>query len=335
MAHVLETSGSSGTPKRVIISEAAAEAATTAANELLGGAGQWVLALPEQYVAARNVMWRNEASGAPLVRTVGSFTAEAFVEALESLEHERRYTSLVPAQLARLVDAAMIEKSFIEPIRRLDRILLGGQRAPAGLIEKASMLGWQVTRTYGATETCGGCVWDGRPIGEMKIRITDQIEVSGPSLADGYEGDPELTAQRFTTDGAGIRWYRTGDAGALIGGQLQVSGRIDDVIISGGMNISLAAVEHVVQVFAPDAVVVSTPHPTWGEVPVVVTTSRPALKEIRAAVANALGKPARPNYVVTVSAIPTTHSGKPDRRKLKRLVASRTAQKSGRRRFFG
>lgn len=335
MSYVLETSGSSGKPKRVILSEEAVRASTDAANEALGGAGQWVLALPEQYVAGQNVLWRNETSGAPLVRTAGSFTAEAFVEALESLEHERRYTSLVPAQLARLVDAADIDRSFIGPIRRLDRILLGGQRAPAGLIERASMIGWKVTRTYGATETCGGCVWDGRPLGSTKLRITDQIEISGPMLADGYEDDVEATEKRFFEDAAGVRWYRTGDAGALIGGQLQVSGRIDDVIISGGLNISLAAVEHVVQVFAPDAVVVSGPDPRWGEVPVVVTTTRPSLQEIRAAVGNALGKPARPNHIVTVSAIPTTHSGKPDRRKLKRLVASRVQQKSGRRRFFG
>lgn len=324
MPTIVETSGSSGVPKRVVLSDAAVDASTTAANEALGGAGQWVLCLPEQFIAGRNVIWRNEVGGSPLVRTSGSFTAEAFVEAVESLEHRRRYTSLVPTQLARLVDAAALDASFIAPIRRLDRILLGGQRAPVGLIERAARLGWRVTRTYGSTETCGGCVWDGRAIGDTKVRLTDQIEISGPHLADGYE-DASLTDERFITDRTGTRWYRTGDAGSLVGGQLQVSGRIDDVIISGGVNISLAAVEHVVQVFAPDAVVVSTRDDAWGEVPVVVTTLRPSLREIRQAVANALGKPARPNHVVTVSVIPTTPTGKPDRRKLKRLVASRTS----------
>lgn len=329
MSVVVETSGSSGVPKRVVISEEAIDASTAAANAALGGAGQWVLCLPEAFIAARNVVWRNEASGAPLVSTAGSFTAEAFVEAVEQLEHDRRYTSLVPTQLARLVDAAALDRGFIAPIRRLDRILLGGQRAPVGLIERASRLGWRVTRTYGMTETCGGCVWDGRPLGDTKLRLTDQIEISGPHLADGYE-DAELTARRFITAPGGTRWFRTGDAGALVGGQLQVSGRIDDVIISGGVNVSLAAVEHVVQTFAPDAVVVSTKDDTWGEVPVVVTTLRPDLQEIRAAVGNALGKPARPNYVVTVSVIPTTHTGKPDRKKLQRVVASRTRAKRSR-----
>lgn len=333
MNYVIETSGSTSAPKKVRLSEEAVRASTEAANERLGGAGQWVLSLPGQFIAGKNVEWRNAASGADLIRTSGSFTAEAFVEAAAQLSHERRYTSLVPTQLARLVDAAELDRSFIAPIRRFDRILLGGQRAPAGLIEKASMLGWKVTRTYGATETCGGCVWDGRPLGETKIRITDQIEISGPTLADGYVDNDELTESRFYLDAAGTRWYRTGDAGALIGGQLQVSGRIDDVIISGGLKISLAAIEHVVQVFAPDAVVVSTPHESWGEVPVVVTTSRPSIDELRAAVGNALGKAARPNHVVTVSVIPTTHTGKPDRKKLKRLVASRTAQRPRRRLF--
>ncbi|MGO3134708.1 MAG: AMP-binding enzyme [Agrococcus casei] len=334
MGIIVETSGSSSAPKRVQLSDEATQASTDAANERLGGPGQWVLSLPEQFIAAKNVQWRNAASGADLIRTSGSFTAEAFVEAAQQLTHERRYTSLVPTQLARLVDAAELDRSFIAPIRRFDRILLGGQRAPVGLIERASMIGWSVTRTSGATETCGGCVWDGRPLGDMKIRITDQIEVSGPSLADGYVDNEALTESRFYHDAAGTRWYRTGDAGSLIGGQLQISGRIDDVIISGGLKISLAAIEHVVQVFASDAVVVSTPDDKWGEVPVVVTTTRPSIDELRAAVGNALGKAARPNHVVTVSVIPTTHTGKPDRKKLKRLVASRTAQRP-RRRLFG
>lgn len=333
MTIVVETSGSSGVPKRVIISEEAIRASTDAAIERLGGPGQWVLALPEQYIAGKNVIWRNEVSGAPLVRTAGAFTAEAFVEAVQSLEHDRKFTSLVPTQLARLVDAALLDRSFIGPIARLDRILLGGQRAPFGLIERAARLGWRITRTYGATETVGGCVWDGRPLRDVKVRLTDQIEISGPQLADGYD-DPQLTAQRFITDGTGTRWYRTGDAGSLIGGTLQVSGRIDDVINSGGIKVSLAAVEHVVQTFAPDAVVVAAPHPEWGEVPAVVTTLKPSLAEIRAAVANALGKPARPNHLVTVSVMPTTASGKPDRKRLARLVAGRT-QERRRRSIFG
>ena len=162
MGIIVETSGSSSAPKRVQLSDEATQASTDAANERLGGPGQWVLSLPEQFIAAKNVQWRNAASGADLIRTSGSFTAEAFVEAAQQLTHERRYTSLVPTQLARLVDAAELDRSFIAPIRRFDRILLGGQRAPVGLIERASMIGWSVTRTYGATETCGGCV-SGRP----------------------------------------------------------------------------------------------------------------------------------------------------------------------------
>lgn len=326
MPEVVATSGTSGVPKQVLLSDAAIAASTDSANDALGGAGQWVLSLPESYIAGRNVVWRNAPSGAPLVRTEGSFTAEAFVSAVESLEHDRRYTSLVPTQLARLVDAAQLDRSFAGPIRRLDRILLGGQRAPIGLIERAARLGWKVTRTYGMTETCGGCVWDGRPLGATKVRLTDQIEIAGPHLADGYS-DAALTARRFVEDASGTRWFRTGDAGSLVGGQLQVSGRIDDVIVSGGVNVSLAAVEHVVQVFAPDAVVVAGPDAEWGEVPVVVTTLRPDLAEMRQAVQHALGKPARPNHVVTVSVIPTTATGKPDRKRLARLVSSRMRQR--------
>lgn len=317
---VVETSGSTGVPKRVVLSAAAFEASTTFAIEALGGPGQWVLALPEEYIAGRNVIARNAVSGAPLVKTSGSFTAEGFVDALGQLEHDRRYASLVPTQLARLVDAALLDRSFIAPIRRLNRILLGGQSAPQGLVERAARFGWRVTRTYGSSETSGGCVWDGLPLGDTRVRLTDQIELSGSVLAEGYEGNPALTAERFVIDEDGARWFRTGDVGTLVHGILQVTGRLDDMIVSGGVNVSLAAVEAVVQGLTDDAVVVAGPDEVWGHVPVVVSTRRPSLAEIRAAVGNALGKAARPNYVLTLSEMPRLRSGKPDRVRIGKLA---------------
>lgn len=318
---IVETSGSTGVPKRVVLPQSAMDASTMFANDALGGPGQWVLTLPEEYIAGRNVIARNAASGAPLVRTAGSFTAEGFVEALGELEHDRRYASLVPTQLARLVDAALLDRSFIAPIRRLNRILLGGQSAPHELIERAARFGWRVTRTYGSSETCGGCVWDGLPLGDMRVRLTDQIEVSGSMLADGYENNAAMTADRFVVDADGARWFRTGDVGTLVHGILQVTGRLDDMIVSGGVNVSLAAVEAVVQGLVQDAVVVAGPDDVWGQVPVVVSTGRPSLAEIRAAVGNALGKAARPNYVLTLSALPRLRSGKPDRQRIAKLAA--------------
>ncbi|WP_430592161.1 AMP-binding protein [Humidisolicoccus flavus] len=329
---VIETGGSSGIPKKVVLSRAAIDASTVMANEALGGPGQWVLALPENYVAGLNVVERNAVSGAELIRMEGTFTPEHFVEALDKMSHERRYTSLVPTQLARLVDAAWLDRSFIQPVRSFDRILLGGQAPPPGLVERATQLGWKITRTYGATETCGGCIWEGRVIGNTKIRLTDQIEIASDTLADGYLDNPSLTAERFVDGLDGVRWYRTGDAGSMIGGQLHVTGRLDDVIISGGINVSLGAVERIVQSFASDAVVVPGPDPEWGQVPVVVTTMRPDLGEIRAAVANSLGKAARPNHVLTVSTIPRMISGKPDRKRLTDLVRKRSSFKTQKRR---
>jgi len=183
-------------------------------------------------------------------------------------------------------------------------------------------LGAHIVRTYGSTETSGGCVYDGVPLGGVTVSSVDgELRISGPNLADGYLGDPERTARSFVTDPDGSRWYRTGDAGAVADGIVSVTGRIDNVIVSGGVNVSLDRVEHVVRETLPDAIVVGAPHERWGETPVVVTTGpADALAAIRDAVEREVGKPARPDRIVRVAEMPRLVSGKPDRRALRERV---------------
>lgn len=326
VAVVVETSGSTGRPKRVALGADALLASAAASESALGARGTWLLALPAHYIAGVNVLTRALASQTdPVLMAPGRFDPFAFAVAVESLptptpDAPGRFTSLVPSQLSRLIE----NDDVMEALRSFDRILVGGQAMPQQLLARALELGLNVTRTYGSSETSGGCVYDGIPLSGVQVAVTEgQVELGGPTLAEGYLGDTQRTdAAFFVRDG--IRWYRTGDTGELDGdGTLRVTGRIDDLIKSGGITVSLAAVERVVRGLPglTDAVVVAAPSDTWGEVPVVVTVADAAVELLRSSVGDALGAAARPERVVVVGELPLLPSGKVDRAALRRLIA--------------
>jgi o-succinylbenzoate---CoA ligase len=345
VAVVVETSGSSGRPKRVALSRDALLASAAASESFLGGPGQWLLALPTHYIAGINVLVRSFASSTePVTVASGSFTAEAFLGAVGRFEHPVRFTSLVPAQLARLLD----DTDAARALATFARVLVGGQSLAPALRERAALAGVRVTTTYGSSETSGGCVYDGVAVGQTEVRIATvdaaEIWLTGPTLAEGYldddfEFDPDRTASAFSTDDDGRRWYRTGDTGVLApDGRLRVTGRLDDVIISGGEKVSLAAIERIVRAVDGfgDAVVIAAPSERWGQVPVVFVAQHPAaqhpaaqhptapaarLPELRATVTAALGRAAAPDRIVLVGVMPTLASGKPDRVQLATLTA--------------
>ncbi|HEY0247668.1 MAG TPA: AMP-binding protein [Gryllotalpicola sp.] len=318
-ALVIETSGSTGAPKRVALSGDALLASAEASADAVGGRGQWLLCLPGHYVAGSNVLVRSIHAGTePVVMPPGHFDAAVFAACARELSAPERYASLVPVQLARLVDAAEADSGIRTELRRFDALLIGGQALRPELRERAEALGVRLVRTYGSSETSGGCVYDGYPIGTTRARVADGLlELSGPTLAAGYLGDPERSAATFGTGPDGIRWYRTGDLGELAAdGRVTVLGRADNVIISGGEKVLLDAVERHVKGLPglADVVVVAAPSAEWGQVPVVVTTAADAsLAGIRASAAAALGRAAQPARIVTVEAIPHLASGKPDR----------------------
>ncbi|MBS1674660.1 MAG: AMP-binding protein, partial [Actinobacteria bacterium] len=209
-AVVIATSGSTGMPKRVVLSAGAlrASAAATAARI---GSGQWLLALSAGYVAGLQVLVRAHLAGTDPVVLAGRFTPDAFVAATARLGAGARYVSLVPAQLATLLDAAG-DARVRAALRSYDALLLGGQALPIPLRERAADLGARIVRTYGSSETAGGCVYDGVPLEGVRVSSVDgELRIAGPVLADGYLGDPALSANAFTTDPDGERWYRTGD----------------------------------------------------------------------------------------------------------------------------
>lgn len=323
VALVVETSGSTGRPKRVALSADALLASAAASTTALDASGQWLLALPTHYIAGANVLVRSLAAQTepvvmPQALTDAPFTAQGFLAATDRLDDPTRLVSLVPTQLARLFasDAAT------DALRGFAAILVGGQATPAALLAQALDQGLRVVRTYGSSETSGGCVYDGLPIGNTEVAIVDgRVEITGSVLAEGYLDDPRRTAFSFP-ERDGRRWYRSDDTGSMHHGRLAVTGRVDDVIITGGIKVSLAEVEAVVRELTglADAVVVAAPHPEWGEVPVVVSTGSMELKVLRREVALKLGPAGSPARLMVVDSVPMLASGKPDRLAIATLV---------------
>ena len=319
---VVETSGTTGRPKRVALPADAVLASAAASESALGGPAQWVLALPVHYIAGLNVLVRSlSAQTEPVALDEAHFTAAAFVDAASRLAIPERATALVPAQLATLLD----DPAARDALRGFQAVLVGGQSTPGVLLDRAREAGVRVVRSYGSSETGGGCVYDGRPIGTTRVRIQDgEVQLTGPTLADGYLGDPALTAERFV-DAEGARWFRTADAGEWDGDALQVLGRRDDVLVSGGVKVALSAIEEALRRhpgFAHVAVV-AVPDARWGERPVAVAAGPDADDRAAvAAVAAELGPVGRPERVVRVDALPTLPSGKVDRREVARLAGA-------------
>jgi len=328
IALVIETSGTTGAPKRVALSAEAVLASARSAVEELGEPGTWLLLLPAHYIAGVQVSARSLVSGTtPVVLHPEPFSTVAMASKAQELLDAGTplYTSVVPAQLQRILDDAPAMTKLHELMQNFERILVGGQAIPESLLERSAAAGYRVTRTYGSSETAGGCVWDGRAVGDTQIaEFEGRIAIAGPTLAHSYLEDPERTARSFV-EREGTRWYLSDDAGVVDeDGVLTIQGRLDDVIVSGGVKVALGRIERWVQsdFHTPDAIVVACEHETWGHVPVVVTTRDLDLTALRLGVGAALGPEARPDRVVKVSDIPLLPSGKPDRLALTARVKS-------------
>ena len=225
---IVESSGSSGSPKQIELSVAALRHSATASLARLGGPGQWLLALTPQFIAGVNVLTRSVLSDSQpvIMNTQVPFTTEAFVRGASLMEGERRYTSLVPAQLQRIAAEVDSDAFLFSTLRKFDAILVGGQAADFALVESLRAKGINIILSYGMAETSGGCVYDGVALDGVAIKIVDGlIEISGPVVANGLGGS-----------------YLSNDLGEMVDGKLKVLGRADRVIVSGGLKVSLERV---------------------------------------------------------------------------------------------
>lgn len=410
---VLRTSGSTtGTGKLVGVSMDALVASARATHKRLGGPGIWVLALPAYHAAGVQVLVRAAVAGTHVFNAYkeGGFDPQHLAQVIDSAcvaaadcdagssfdddavsscaggvggEAEGAlaaddsgracpvYTSLVPTQLRRALDDEQLRGA----LARLDAVLIGGAAADAQLLEQAKAAGIRVVTTYGMSETCGGCVYDGQPLPGVSMDVdqaTGAIWLSGPMLATGYLGDEERTRRCFVsrpqahcgggTIGAGEtasaaesaeagvggpgagsdagageparRWFITSDRGHIVDGRLQVLGRLDDVIISGGIKVEPGPIEALLALnpLVSECAVVGLPDLQWGQVvtAVVVPASMPGLgrvdegailAQIRVYLEQKLSGAQCPKQVLLADALPYKGIGKVDRRALAQSLA--------------
>ncbi len=315
VALVIATSGSTGVVKGVELSASAVRHSAAAALHRLNATpeGRWLCCLPTCHIGGVGVLVRSLVAGTDPV-FVHRFSVEAFAAAQRAAGPLLQHTALVPTMLQRLLDAGIDLTGFRS-------ILVGGAALPGALLKRARDAGATIVATYGASETAGGCVYDGIPLDGVRVDVDAdaRIRISGEVLANGYRLRPDLTRSAFV-DG----WLLTPDLGRLArDGRLAVLGRADDVIITGGVKVAAGAVAELLATH-PDVgqvAVVGRADGHWGHRVVAVVVPRdpatpPTLQQLRAHVtANAAGALA-PKELVLVAALPLLPSGKVNRQAL-------------------
>jgi o-succinylbenzoate---CoA ligase len=322
-AVIIATSGSTGEPKGVELSAAALCHSARASLARLGAApaadgrdaGGWLCCLPVTHVAGLQVLVRSLLSSSERM-VAPTLTATALSESGCS------YVSVVPTQLVRLLD----EPGGAAALAEFAAVLVGGAAAPAGLLGRARAAGVRAVTTYGMSETCGGCVYDGVPLDGVTVRAGGDglLRISGPVLMNRYRGGPDLGDE-----------FVTSDFGYVRDGRVVVRGRADDVINTGGHKVVPGEVAAVLESCPGvlEVVVVGRADPEWGQrVTAVVVPADPddppSLELLRIHVSKRLPRYACPSEVVLTRAIPVLASGKPDLASLKTAGTLRGREQS-------
>jgi O-succinylbenzoic acid--CoA ligase len=313
VALVILTSGSTGEPKGAQLSREALDASARATHSRIGheAGDHWLSCLPWQHIGGIQVMLRARLLEIPL--TIHErFDVNRFQEVQDAT-----LTSLVPTQLVRLLDAGI-------DLSRFRAILLGGAAAPATLLDRARTAGVNVIPTYGMSETCGGCVYDGRPLDGVNVALdAGRVRVRGPVLMSGYRMRPDLDAEAFDHG-----WFVTSDLGEYdADGRLRITGRVDDVVITGGENVVASQVAEVLAAHpsVAEVAVTGVPDAEWGQrvVAVIVPAAGgvvPTLADLREWGSERLSPAARPQAIVVVTELPRLATGKVDRLAVRRLA---------------
>jgi O-succinylbenzoic acid--CoA ligase len=315
IAVVVSTSGTTGAPKGAMLTASALTASAEATHRRLGGPGRWLLALPAYHVAGLQVLARSVVADTAPVAVSAEFDGAELASAVASLGSGRRYASLVAAQL----DKALRDPAAANALASLDAVLIGGGPMPTGVAERASAAGISVIRTYGMSETAGGCVYDGVPLDGVRARIDDgRVVLGGATLAKGYRNP--VQPDPFADPG----WFRTDDIGAIDdSGVLRVLGRADDAISTGGLTVLPQLVEAALATHpaVADSAVFGVTDERLGQrvvtaIVVAPGCAAPTLAELRAHVASTLPSTAAPREVHLVDELPRRGIGKVNRREL-------------------
>jgi O-succinylbenzoic acid--CoA ligase len=324
VALVVTTSGTTGTPKGALLTAAALTASAEATHDRLGGPGRWLLALPSYHIAGIQVLVRSLLAGTvPVELDVSTgFDISQLPSAVDELGSGRRYTALVATQLAKALD----DPAAAAALAGLDAVLIGGGPAPRPVLDAAASAGVNVVRTYGMSETAGGCVYDGVPLDGVKVRVDPdgRIALGGPTLAKGYRNPPD--PDPFAEPG----WFRTDDIGVVDdSGVLSVLGRVDDAISTGGLTVLPQPVEAALRTHpaVADCAVFGVADERLGQrvaLAIVVADgcAAPSLDALRTHVMRTLDHTAAPREMHVVDALPMRGIGKVDRSALVRLTGN-------------
>lgn len=323
VAVVVPTSGTTGVPKGAQLTAAALRASAEATHQRLGGPGRWLLALPAHHIAGLQVLVRSVVAGTEPVALPARLEAGELPAAVAALGGGRRYAALVAVQLGN----ALTDAAATAALAELDAVLIGGGPLPREISEKASAAGIFVVRTYGMSETSGGCVYDGVALDGVQVRVSaaGRIALGGATVAKGYRNP--VRPDPFAEPG----WYVTDDLGVLDdAGALRVLGRVDDAISTGGLTVFPALVEAALATHpaVDECAVFGLPDERLGQrvaAAVVVAAGQPppALADLRGHVVQTLDPTAAPREIHFVGELPRRGIGKLDR---KGLAARFTAQ---------
>jgi O-succinylbenzoic acid--CoA ligase len=301
-ALVMPTSGATGRPKGVVLTHPALEWSARAYAERLGtGPGErWLSCLPLSHIGGLGIVVRSRLAGTePVIHD--RFDPDAI-----AAERQTTLISLVPTTLVRLLDAGV-------DLSRYSAVLIGGAGMPETVARRARESGIRLVHTYGLTETCGGCSFDGFPLDGAEFRVEDEvIRIRGPMLLSGYRLRPDLTTEVLVGG-----WLHTADRGRIgPDGRLEVLGRADDIIVTGGEKVSATEVESVLQTHpeVSDAAVAGIADYRWGQAVAALIvpagTSIPTLRELKRFLAPHLAEYKAPKRILIVDRIPRTASGK-------------------------
>ena len=301
-AVVVTSTGSTGANKEISLSAGALLASAKAANKYLGAnfGETWSLLLPLTHIAAVNVLVRSLEIGTIPVNLIGHFGEYPKVD----------YTAIVPTQLFNALNG---DDRLLKHLQSAQAVLVGGAALTYELQEQATSAGIKVVTTYGMSETSGGCVYNGVPLEGVQVAISDAgfIKISGPVLANNLDLDSQ-------------NWFVTSDLGELVDGRLVVLGRGDDVIISGGENISLSEIESAIsQSFANfEFAAFSVSSDKWGQELHIAAVNAPAEfpDQVAILLVEKFGNAAKPKRFHQLSALPLIGIGKVDRNALAQLA---------------
>jgi O-succinylbenzoic acid--CoA ligase len=273
---VVNTTGSTGIVKGIELTRANLLSSVAATHKFLGAktGDVWSLLLPTNHIAGINVVAR-------------SIVLESEVVGVDDYAD---FTAIVPTQLHKALNG---DAQLLSHLKGCRAVLVGGAATSSQLLDSAKNAGIKVVTTYGSTETCGGCIYNNQPLEGVSVQIdqTGLLQVAGPMVFESG-------------------WYTTSDLAEIKDGKVFILARVDDVIISGGENISLVSIE---KLLGEDFIAFGVPDDLWGSKLCLASTSKIDVAQVSKLITENIGKHAVPKEFVVISEIPLMGIGKPDR----------------------